>query len=173
MVSLFTKLWILLLLELFHREIYIHIYSPTLSSRSLFQKGVVYGVGVRLSADGQSTSSSWYQAFLWGPWPDIIFLIFSFDNYFVVVPRAPSLTRGRDCSLQCNRWLSGHWGPITIHYRLIWDCVPFLSPLTTRRDYGGGILTRPHTGKRRLEIHAALKYTAPSRRHFTVIVTVK
>jgi hypothetical protein len=22
---------------------------------------------------------------------------------------------------------SGYWGPITIHYRLIWDCVPFLS----------------------------------------------
>jgi hypothetical protein len=41
---------------------------------------------------------------------------------------------------------SGHWGPITTHYRLIWDCVPSLSPLTTRRDYGGGILTRLHTG---------------------------
>jgi hypothetical protein len=40
----------------------------------------------------------------------------------------------------------GHWGPITIHYRLIWDCVLFLSPLTTHRDYGGGILTRLHTG---------------------------
>jgi hypothetical protein len=40
--------------------------------------------------------------------------------------------------------LSGHWGPITIHYRLIWDCVPSSSLLTTRRDYGGGILTRLH-----------------------------
>jgi hypothetical protein len=40
----------------------------------------------------------------------------------------------------------GHWGPITIHYRLIWDCVPPSSPLTTRRDYGGVILTRLHTG---------------------------
>jgi hypothetical protein len=28
---------------------------------------------------------------------------------------------------------SGNWGPITTLYRLIWDCVPFLSPLTTRR----------------------------------------
>jgi hypothetical protein len=28
-----------------------------------------------------------------------------------------------------------------------WHCVPFTSPLTTRRDYGGGILTRLHTGK--------------------------
>jgi hypothetical protein len=27
-------------------------------------------------------------------------------------------------------------------------CVPFLSPLTTRRDYGGSILTRLHTGGR-------------------------
>jgi hypothetical protein len=36
--------------------------------------------------------------------------------------------------------------PITILYCLIWDCVSFLSPLTTRRDYGGGILTRLHTG---------------------------
>jgi hypothetical protein len=31
----------------------------------------------------------------------------------------------------------GHW-------------VPFLSPLTTRRDYGGGILTSLHTGKREI-----------------------
>jgi hypothetical protein len=37
--------------------------------------------------------------------------------------------------------------PVTIHYRLIRDCVPFLSPLTTRRDYGGGILTCLHTGQ--------------------------
>jgi hypothetical protein len=39
-------------------------------------------------------------------------------------------------------------GAITIHYCLIrdyWD--PFPSPLTTRRDYGGSILTRLHTGK--------------------------
>jgi hypothetical protein len=56
--------------------------------------------------------------------------------------RAPSLMRGRVCNLQCN-----HWGPITIHYPLIWDCVPSSSPLTARRDYGGGILTRLHTGK--------------------------
>jgi hypothetical protein len=41
---------------------------------------------------------------------------------------------------------SGHWGPITTLCRLIWDCVPSSSPLTTRRNYGGGILTRLHTG---------------------------
>jgi hypothetical protein len=38
----------------------------------------------------------------------------------------------------------GHWGPITTLYRLIWDCIPYSSPLTTLRDCGGGILTRLH-----------------------------
>jgi hypothetical protein len=65
------------------------------------------GVGVRFAADSQSTSSSWYRAPLRAPWPHYVFLFFFlFDNYFVVLPRAPSLTRGRVCSLQCNRWLS-------------------------------------------------------------------
>jgi hypothetical protein len=53
---------------------------------------------------------------------------------------APSLTRGRVCNLQCS-----HWGPITIHYRLIWDCVRSSSPLTIRKECGGGILNRLHT----------------------------
>jgi hypothetical protein len=37
---------------------------------------------------------------------------------------------------------------MVIHYRLICDCVPSSSLLTTRRDYGygGGILTHHHTG---------------------------
>jgi hypothetical protein len=34
-------------------------------------------------------------------------------------------------------------------------CVQFMSPLTTRRDYGGGILTRIHTG------HGELACTNP------------
>jgi hypothetical protein len=90
--------------------------------------------------------------------------------YFV----APSLTRERVCNLLYNCFwalpeqsLLG-WSPAaltTISYCLIWDFpnlegqvpvfispsyisgywVPFLSPLTTRRDYSGGILTRlPH-----------------------------
>jgi hypothetical protein len=46
-----------------------------------------------------SWSSSWYRAPLWGPWPASIF-VFSFDNFFGVLPRAPSLTWG-----QCNCWL--------------------------------------------------------------------
>jgi hypothetical protein len=33
------------------------------------------------------------------------FSSFSFDSYFVVLPRALSLRGGRVCSLQCNRWL--------------------------------------------------------------------
>jgi hypothetical protein len=71
-------------------------------------------------------------------------LLFSADNYFIILPKASSLTRRRVCNLQWNHSLV----PITILYCLIWDCVPFLSPLTTRRDYGGGILTRLHTGRR-------------------------
>jgi hypothetical protein len=63
---------------------------------------------------------------------------FSADNYLISLPKASSLTRRRVCSLQWNHSLV----PITILYCLIWDCVPFLSPLTTRRDYGGSILTR-------------------------------
>jgi hypothetical protein len=93
-----------------------------------------------------SRPSSWYRTSLWGPWPDIIFLIFSFVNCFVVVPRAPSLTRGRVCSLQCNCWLVRSLRTSNHTLPFIWDCVPVLSPLTTRRDYGGNILTRLHTG---------------------------
>jgi hypothetical protein len=58
--------------------------------------------------------------------------------HLIILPKASSLTRRRVCSLQWNHSLA----PITILYCLIWDCVPFLSPLTTRRDYGGSILTR-------------------------------
>jgi hypothetical protein len=70
------------------------------------------------------------------------------DNSFVVLPVGHPLWR-EDGSVTYRAiadW-SGHWGPIAIHYRLIWDCVPSSSPLTTRKDYGGGILTRIHTGE--------------------------
>jgi hypothetical protein len=77
---------------------------------------------------------------------DQILSSFSADKYLILLSKASSLTRKRVCSLQCNHSLV----PITIHYRLIWDCVPFLSPLTTRRDYSGGILTRLHMGKREI-----------------------
>jgi hypothetical protein len=76
-------------------------------------------------------------------------LLFSSDNYLILLSKASSLTRKRVCSLHCNHSLV----PITILYRLIWDCVPFLSPLTTRRDFGGGILTRLHTGASDQQLH--------------------
>jgi hypothetical protein len=75
-------------------------------------------------------------------------LLFSADNYLIILSMASSLTRKRVCSLQWNHPLV----PITILYCLIRDCVPFLSPLTTRRDYGGGIQTRLHTGKELLNL---------------------
>jgi hypothetical protein len=58
--------------------------------------------------------------------------------YFTVSFDTPPTWRTRFPYLypQGTGWPSytpGHW-------------VPFLSPLTTRRDYGGGILTRLHTG---------------------------
>jgi hypothetical protein len=64
------------------------------------------------------------------------------DSCFVVLPVGRPLWR-EDESVTYSAiadW-PGHWGPITIHYRLIWGCVPSWSPLTTRRDYGGGIVT--------------------------------
>jgi hypothetical protein len=36
---------------------------------------------------------------------DQILSSFPFDKYFVVLPRPPSLMRGRVCNLQCNRCL--------------------------------------------------------------------
>jgi hypothetical protein len=69
-------------------------------------------------------------------------LEFFSDNCFFVLPVGRPLWR-EDGSVTYSaiaEW-SGHW-----HYRLIWNCVPSSSPLTTRRDYGGGILTRLHTG---------------------------
>jgi hypothetical protein len=62
------------------------------------------------------------------------------DNCFVVLPVGCPLWR-EDGSVTYSAiadW-SGHWGPITIHYHT-------LPPLTTRRDYGGGTLTRLYTG---------------------------
>jgi hypothetical protein len=56
------------------------------------------------------------------------------DNCFVVLPVGCPLW-WEDCSVTYSAiadW-SGHWGPITIHDRLIWDCVPSSSPLTIRR----------------------------------------
>jgi hypothetical protein len=78
-----------------------------------------------------------------GPMTRFYLYFFSSDNCFVVLPVGRPLwreDRSYSLTLQIADW-SGHWGPITIHYRLIWDCVPTSSLLTTRRDYGGGFLT--------------------------------
>jgi hypothetical protein len=67
------------------------------------------------------------------------------DNCSVVLTvRSPLWREDGSVTYSAIADWSGHWGPITIHYRLIWDCVFSSSPLTTRRDYGGGILTRIH-----------------------------
>jgi hypothetical protein len=94
------------------------------------------------------------------------------DNCFVVVPVGCPLWR-EDGSVTYSAiadW-SGHWEPITIHYRLIWDCVPLSSPLTTRRDYSGGILTRLHTGgwciRSRREITSGSKRTKKVQYHWS------
>jgi hypothetical protein len=74
-------------------------------------------------------------------------LPFFSDNCFVVLPVGSPLWReDRFVTYSAIADWSGHWGPITIHYRVTWDCFPFSSPLTTLRDYGGVILTRLHTG---------------------------
>jgi hypothetical protein len=68
------------------------------------------------------------------------------DNCFLVLPVGRPLW-WEDWSVTYSAiadW-SGHWGPITIHYCLIWDCVPSSSPLMTHRDYSGGILIHLHT----------------------------
>jgi hypothetical protein len=77
--------------------------------------------------------------------------------YFV----APSLTRRRVCNLLYNCfWSVPEQSPLdrspaelaAIFYCLIWDCVPSSSPLTTRRDYSGGILTCLHTGNHTVQL---------------------
>jgi hypothetical protein len=64
---------------------------------------------------------------------------FCSENCFIVLPVGRPLWRedGSVTYIAVTDW-PGHCGPITIHYRLIWYCVPSSSPLTTRRDYGGG-----------------------------------
>jgi hypothetical protein len=75
---------------------------------------------------------------------DQILSSFPFDNYVVVLPRAPSLARGQVCNLQCNRLLvrslrtNNHTLPS--HLRL---CSLFVAS----HDSQGGILTCLHMGK--------------------------
>jgi hypothetical protein len=67
----------------------------------------------------------------------------------VVLGRPPDERTGLQFIVQSVSGQS-RGGLITIHYCLIWDYwVPFPSPFTTRRDWGGSILIRLHTGKGR------------------------
>jgi hypothetical protein len=91
--------------------------------------------------DGQSAYPSWCRAPLWDPRPDFIFSFLLLENYFTLRLGAPFLTRGRVCILYCNlsvvRVEDISWPYITVSSE----------PLTTRRDYGGNILTRLHAEK--------------------------
>jgi hypothetical protein len=80
----------------------------------------------------QSVGQYVCQAALWGPWPD--FTCSLVWHVLLSSCRAQFLTRGLVCILHCTS-LTGqsHEGPITMYYCLIWDWVPFLSPLMTRR----------------------------------------
>jgi hypothetical protein len=94
-----------------------------------------------------------------GVWPsfgahDQFFLIFSSSESFLIV-RWGALSDDRtrlQFALQSIIGPGRSW-PMTILRCLIGDCtsctplywVPFLSPLTTRRNYGRGTLTRLHT----------------------------
>jgi hypothetical protein len=121
-----------------------------------------YGGGI-LTRLHTETLQSWVELSLsYGRWsPDQFVLVsgsplgpmtrfypypFFSDNCFVVflVGRPLWWEDGSVTYSAIADW-SGNWGPLTIHYHLIWDWVPSSSPLTTLRDYGGGILTRLHT----------------------------
>jgi hypothetical protein len=91
------------------------------------------------------------------------------DNCFVDLPvRRPLWREDGSVTYSATADWSGHWGPITIHYHLIWDCVPSSSPLTTRRDYGGGILTRLHTGCVSIVVNLRTSNIPPSCRVFLI-----
>jgi hypothetical protein len=101
--------------------------------------------GVEFANDGQSASTSWCWAALWGPWPDVTCSLvwYVFLSSFI----APSLTRGRVCILQCT---STHWSesPRTHNYILLshLNLGSLFVTSYVSQVYGAGILTRLHTG---------------------------
>jgi hypothetical protein len=95
-----------------------------------------------------SVSMSWCRAPLWGPLPDFTFS-FCFAGKLLCCSSWCALSDERTGLQFVVQSVSGQsrGGLITIHYCLIWDYwVPFPSPLATRSDYGGSILTRLYTG---------------------------
>jgi hypothetical protein len=72
----------------------------------------IVGVGVLIAAD----QFVWVSGLPMGPLTRFyLVLLFSADNYLIILSKESSLTRKRVCSLQCNHPLV----PITILYRLI------------------------------------------------------
>jgi hypothetical protein len=104
---------------------------------STYYRNILRWLKLKLICDRQSVGQfDWVSGLpMWSLTRCYLVLLFSADNYLIILPKASSLTRRRVCSLQWNHSLV----PINILYCLIWDCAPFLSPLTTRRDYGGSI----------------------------------
>jgi hypothetical protein len=92
---------------------------------------------------------SWCRAPLWGPWSDFTFFFLLPEICFALRLGAPSLARGRVCNLRCNlsvvRVAEDSQPYITVSPEA--SSVPFPTPLTTRRHYGGSILTRLHTAR--------------------------
>jgi hypothetical protein len=100
-------------------------------------------VGVLLAAD----QFVWVSGLPLGPLTTFyLALLFSADNYLNLLYKASSLTRKRVCSLQYNhslvRLLMPNNHTLPSHLRL---CSLYVASYDSR-DYGGGILTRLHTG---------------------------
>jgi hypothetical protein len=76
--------------------------------------------GVEFATDGQSASSSWCRATLWGPGPD--FTCSLIWRLLASSCRALCLKRGRVCILQCTKFTGQNPGGLaTISYCPIWD----------------------------------------------------
>jgi hypothetical protein len=128
-----------------------------------------------LTTDGQSASLSWCQGTIRDSDRFFFLLEIFFRQLRVCYFVAPSLTRGRVCKLLLLLVLASAVPRDSRSYFIVailetpptWRArspylyppgtgypsytpghwVPFMSPLTARRDCGGGILTRLHTGK--------------------------
>jgi hypothetical protein len=140
--------------------------------------GAFYRVGSSTSVTHSSSDRSkfniggkiWVELMLWpivsrpnrvgvghpfGPIPRYFFFIFFFAWQLLFSSSWGALSDERTGLLFVVQSVSSQSpaGLITIYYCPIWDYwVPFPSPLTIRRDYGGSILTRLHTRRYDLQI---------------------
>jgi hypothetical protein len=119
-------------------------HPPQLDYSEYVRSRTGVGVGVLLVADSQPVHLGIRPPF--GTLDKMLSCSsFSSDNYLILRSKASSLTRKRVCSSQCNHCAIRSLKPnhtLPSHLRLC----SLLSPLTTRRDCGGSILTRLHTG---------------------------